>query len=134
MQTKGIHHLGVAVVDLDEAIATYERTLGAEFQHRETMASQGAEAAAMLVGGSRVELLAPLEEDTPIGRFLARRGPGMHHVAYEVDDLSDSLAELTGNGVALVDEQPRPGLYGMQVAFLHPDAIHGVLSELVACG
>lgn len=134
MLTRGIHHLGVAVADLDEAISTYERTFGAEFQHREEMASQGAEAAALLVGGSRVELLAPLEEDTPIGRFLARRGPGMHHVAYEVDDLPGSLAELSAKGVELVDANPRPGLYGMQVAFLNPGAVHGVLSELVSRG
>jgi len=134
MLTKGVHHLGVAVTDLDEAITTYERTFGASLEHRETMASQGAEAASVLVGGSRVELLAPLAEDTPVGRFLARRGPGMHHVAYEVDDLSGSLTELAARGVELVDPEPRPGLFGLQVAFLHPSAVHGVLSELVSRG
>jgi methylmalonyl-CoA/ethylmalonyl-CoA epimerase len=126
-----IHHIGVAVADLDEAVATYERLLGAVVEARETIASQGAEALALHVGGGRVELLAPLHADTPIGRFLARRGPGMHHVAYEVDDLRAELARLDGEGVQLVDREPRPGLYGLQVAFIHPDAVHGVLTELV---
>jgi methylmalonyl-CoA/ethylmalonyl-CoA epimerase len=101
---------------------------------RETIASQGAEAVALHVGDGRVELLAPLDDDTPVGRFLARRGPGMHHVAYEVDDLHAELARLDGQGVQLVDREPRPGLYGLQVAFLHPDAVHGVLTELVTHG
>ena len=81
-----------------------------------------------------MELLAPLDDDTPVGRFLARRGPGMHHVAYEVDDLRAELARLDGEGVQLVDREPRPGLYGLQVAFIHPDAVHGVLTELVTSG
>ena len=98
------------------------------------MPSQGAEAAAMLVGSSRVELLAPTGDDTPIGRFLARRGPGMHHVAYEVDDIAFELERLAAAGVELVDRKPRPGLYGLEVAFLHPSAAHGVLNELVSHG
>jgi methylmalonyl-CoA/ethylmalonyl-CoA epimerase len=130
----GIHHIGVAVLDLDEAISTYERLLGASVEARETIESQGAEAAAMHVGAGRVELLAALGDDTPVGRFLARRGPGMHHVAYEVDDLRTELARLDGEGVELVDREPRPGLYGLQVAFIHPDAVHGVLTELVTHG
>jgi methylmalonyl-CoA/ethylmalonyl-CoA epimerase len=134
VRTKGIHHLGVAVADLDEAIVTYERTLGGELQHRETLESQGVEAGAMLVGGSRVELLAPLGGETPVGKFLAKRGPGMHHVAYEVDDIRGSLAELASSGIELIDFEPRAGLYGMQVAFIHPSAVHGVLSELVSNG
>ena len=88
----------------------------------------------MHVGDGRVELLAPLEEDTPVGRFLASRGPGMHHVAYEVDDIRAELARLDGAGVQLVDREPRLGLYGLQVAFIHPDAVHGVLTELVTHG
>jgi methylmalonyl-CoA epimerase len=126
-----IHHIGVAVADLDEAVSTYERLLGATVEARETIESQGAEAVALHVGGGRVELLAPLGADTPVGRFLARRGPGMHHVAYAVDDLRAELSRLDGQGVQLVDREPRPGLYGLQVAFIHPDAVHGVLTELV---
>jgi methylmalonyl-CoA/ethylmalonyl-CoA epimerase len=128
---RGIHHIGVAVADLDEAVATYERLLGAAVEARETIASQGAEAVALNIGGGRVELLAPLYDDTPVGRFLARRGPGMHHVAYEVADLRAELERLLGEGAELVDREPRPGLYGLQVAFIHPDAVHGVLTELV---
>ena len=134
MALGGIHHIGVAVHDLDDAVATYQRLFGASVEARETITSQGAEAAAMHVGDGRVELLAPLEEDTPVGRFLARRGPGMHHVAYEVEDLRAELARLDGEGVQLVDHEPRLGLYGLQVAFIHPDAVHGVLTELVTHG
>jgi methylmalonyl-CoA/ethylmalonyl-CoA epimerase len=131
---KGIHHLGIAVADLDEAVSTYERLFGAEVEHRATVDEQGVEAAALRVGTGRVELLASLGEDTPVGRFLAKRGPGMHHVAYEVDDVRAELAELAGRGADLVDVEPRQGLFGLEVAFLHPDAVHGVLSELVARG
>ena len=134
MAARAIHHIGVAVADLDEAISTYESLLGASVEAREVIESQGAEAVALHVGASRVELLAPLGDDTPVGRFLARRGPGMHHVAYEVDDLRAELARLDGEGVQLVDREPRPGLYGLQVAFIHPDAAHGVLTELVTQG
>jgi methylmalonyl-CoA/ethylmalonyl-CoA epimerase len=130
----GIHHIGVAVADLDEAVATYESVLGAQVEARETIASQGAEAISVTVGDSRIELLAATGEDTPVGRFLARRGPGMHHVAYEVDDIRAELSRLTDAGVELVDTEPRAGLYGLQVAFLHPHAVHGVLSELVCRG
>jgi methylmalonyl-CoA/ethylmalonyl-CoA epimerase len=132
MAPKGIHHLGIAVEDLDEAVSTYERLFGAEVEHRATVAEQGVEAAALRVGAGRVELLASLGDDTPVGRFLAKRGPGMHHVAYEVDDVRAELEQLAGLGAALVDDAPRQGLFGLEVAFLHPDAAHGVLSELVA--
>ena len=134
MAALAIHHIGVAVADLEEAVTTYARLLGAEVEARETIESQGAEAVALHIGDSRVELLAPLGEDTPVGRFLGRRGPGMHHVAYEVDDLRAELARLDGQGVELVDREPRRGLYGLQVAFIHPDAVHGVLTELVTNG
>jgi methylmalonyl-CoA/ethylmalonyl-CoA epimerase len=127
-----IHHLGVAVEDLDNALETYERLFGAELEHRETVPDQGIEAAGVLVGDSRVELLASLGEETPVGKFLSNRGPGMHHVAYEVVDLPEELARLKSEGAELIDDQPRPGLYGLEVAFVHPDAVHGVLSELVA--
>jgi methylmalonyl-CoA/ethylmalonyl-CoA epimerase len=132
MAAKGIHHLGVAVADLDEAISSYERLFDAELEGRETQGEQGVEAASMRVGSGRLELLAALGPDTPVGKFVATRGPGMHHVAYEVDDLSGELSRLEGEGVQLIDSAPRPGLFGMQVAFVHPDAVHGVLSELVA--
>jgi methylmalonyl-CoA/ethylmalonyl-CoA epimerase len=131
---RGIHHVAVAVRDLDEAIETYGRLFGAELEHRDTVSEQGVEAAALRVGAGRIELLAATEEDTPVGRFLARRGPGMHHVAYEVDDLEAELAGLDERGVELIDHEPRRGLYGLQVAFVHPDAADGVLAELVSDG
>ena len=131
MQARGIHHLGVAVDDLDEAVTTYERIFGARLEHRETVPDQGVEAAFLKVGDGRVELLASLGEETPVGKFLTKRGPGVHHVAYEVADVQAAIGELAEQGVELVDEQPRQGLFGLEVAFLHPDAVGGVLSELV---
>ena len=132
MQPRGIHHLGVAVDDLDEAVETYSRLFGALLEHRETVPDQGVEAAAMRVGESRVELLASLGEDTAVGKFLANRGPGMHHVAYEVDDVRTTLAHLSANGAELVDPEPRRGVYGLEVAFVHPSSLHGVLAEVVS--
>jgi len=132
VQARGIHHLGVAVHDLEEALATYERLFGAELEHRARVADQGVEAAAVLVGTGRVELLAPLGDETPVGRFLASRGPGMHHVAYEVADVQAELDRLSEAGAELIDAEPRPGLFGLQVAFVHPDAVHGVLTEVVS--
>lgn len=132
MAARSIHHLGVAVADLDEALSTYERLFGAELEHRSTVPDQGVEAASLRVGSGRVELLSALGDETPVGRFLASRGPGMHHVAYEVDDVASELAALQSAGAELIDTEPRPGLFGLQVAFVHPDAVHGVLSELVA--
>jgi len=131
---RGIHHLGVAVENLDEALDTYERLFGAELEHREVVPEQGVEAAAVRVGESRVELLASLGAETPVGKFLANRGPGMHHVAYEVEDLPAMLAHLARSGAELIDDEPRQGLFGLEVAFVHPHAIHGVLSEVVANG
>jgi len=134
MAVRAIHHLGVAVADLDEALVTYSRLFGAELEHRETVLDQGVEAASVRVGESRLELLAATGADTPVGRFLAKRGPGMHHVAYEVDDLRGTLARLAEQGAELIDAEPRLGLFGLEVAFVHPDAVHGVLSELVSHG
>jgi methylmalonyl-CoA/ethylmalonyl-CoA epimerase len=134
MEARGIHHLGVAVEDLDEALSTYERLFGAELEHRATVPEQGVEAAAVRVGDGRVELLEPLEQDTPVGRFLAKRGPGMHHVAYEVEDVHAAVTRLVEAGAELIDESPREGLFGLQVAFVHPDSVHGVLAEVVARG
>ena len=130
----GVHHVGVAVEDLDEAISSYERLFGAELAGRQTQEQQGVEAASLVVGDGHVELLAALAPDTAVGRFLARRGPGMHHVAYEVDDISAELARLEGEGARLIDATPRRGLFGTEVAFVHPESVHGVLSELVARG
>lgn len=132
MRLLGIHHLGVAVHDLDEAVDTYERLFGAEVEHRAQVDDQGVEAAAVLVGAGRVELLAPLGAETPVGRFLANRGPGMHHVAYEVEDVRTELDRLAAAGAELIDAEPRRGLFGLQVAFVHPDALHGVLTEVVS--
>jgi methylmalonyl-CoA/ethylmalonyl-CoA epimerase len=134
VEPRGIHHLGVAVENLDEAVATYERLFGAELEHRETVQEQGVEAASLRVGSDRVELLASLGEDTPVGKFLAKRGPGMHHVAYEVDDVGRALDELAAEGAELIDERPRRGLFGLEVAFVHPDSAHGVLAEVVSGG
>lgn len=131
MTPRRIHHLGLAVADLDQAIATYHDLLGATLEHREVLDSQGVDAAALQLGSSRVELLAPTGDDTPVGRFLARRGPGMHHVAYEVDDVAAAIAHLAAQGVELIDAAPRPGLFGLQVAFVHPRSVHGVLTEIV---
>ena len=134
MRARRIHHLGVAVRDPEEAFDSYTRLLGAELEHRETFAEQGVEAIAIKVGDSRVELLGPLGEDTPVGRFLVKRGPGMHHVAYWVDDVGAALAHLEREGAQLIDERPRRGLYGLEVAFVHPDSLHGVLAEVVSDG
>jgi methylmalonyl-CoA epimerase len=134
VEPRGIHHLGVAVADLDEAVATYERLLGAHLEHRELVPDQGVEAASLRVGQGRVELLASLGEETPVGKFLAKRGPGMHHVAYEVEDVGEALGELAEQGAELIDERPRRGMFGLEVAFVHPDSMHGVLAELVSGG
>jgi methylmalonyl-CoA/ethylmalonyl-CoA epimerase len=131
---RGIHHLGVAVDDLDSALETYERLFGAEVEHQATIDEQGVRAASLRIGEGRVELLEALGQDTPVGRFLAKRGPGMHHVAYEVNDLRETLAELTREGAELIDREPRAGLFGLEVAFVHPDSVHGVLSEVVSVG
>ena len=134
MEPRGIHHLGVAVEDLDSALSTYERFFGARLEHRETVDDQGVEAASVRIGSDRVELLAALGDDTPVGRFLAKRGPGMHPVAYEVDDVDAALEELNAEGAELIDASPRRGLFGLEVAFVHPDAVHGVLTEVVSGG
>ena len=134
MRVRGIHHLGIAVADLDEAIATYETLFEARLEGRDSLGEQGVDAASLMVGESRVELLAPTGEDTHVGRFLARRGPGMHHVALATDDVHGALRELAAAGVQLVDEVPRRGLFGLEVAFVHPSSVHGVLTEVVSGG
>jgi methylmalonyl-CoA/ethylmalonyl-CoA epimerase len=134
VRARRIHHLGVAVRDLEEAFDTYTRLFGAELEHRETLEEQGVEAIALMLGESRLELLGALADDTPVGRFLAKRGPGMHHIGFWVDDVTAALADLAREGAQLIDEQPRLGLYGLQVAFVHPDSVHGVLAEVVSDG
>jgi methylmalonyl-CoA/ethylmalonyl-CoA epimerase len=133
MPVRALHHVGVAVADLDEAVERYARLLGARVEATERVEEQGVQAAGLLVGEGRVELLAPLEPDTPVGRFLERRGPGMHHLAYAVDDVVAELARLREDGAQLIDETPRTGLYG-RVAFIHHEALFGVLTELVEIG
>jgi methylmalonyl-CoA/ethylmalonyl-CoA epimerase len=132
MAALNLHHVGIAVADLDAAILVYSDLFGATLEHRETVEDQGVEAASLLVGASRIELLQPLGPDTPVGRFLAKRGPGMHHVAFQVEDLAAELARLKAHDVLLIDEEPRLGLFGHQVAFVHPEATGGVLAEFVS--
>ena len=126
-----IDHIGVAVEDLDGAIALYEELLGMPVQHRETVDDQGVEAVLLGVGEGHVELLRPLAPDTEVGRFLARSGPGLHHVAYRTDDIDSALDAVRGAGLQLIDERPRTGVRGSRVAFLHPKSTGGVLTELV---
>jgi methylmalonyl-CoA/ethylmalonyl-CoA epimerase len=129
--TGGIHHVGIAVDDLDAAIVRWTALLGATLEHRERVADQGVEAASLRVGDSRIELLAALGADTPVGKFLLKRGPGVHHVAFETADVEADLARLKADGVELIDETPRRGMFGLQVAFVHPEATGGVLAEFV---
>ena len=126
-----IDHVGIAVADLEAAIALHESTYGMPLVHRETVESQGVEAVLLDVGESHVELLAPLGDDTPVGRFLAKRGPGLNHVAYGVEDIEAALAALKAQGMRLIDEAPRTGIRTSRVAFLHPSSSASVLTELV---
>jgi methylmalonyl-CoA/ethylmalonyl-CoA epimerase len=126
-----IDHIGVAVDDLDAAIALHETTYGMALVHREVVEEQGVEAVLLDVGENHVELLRPLSGDTPVGRFLAARGPGLHHVAYQVSDIEAVLAALRGQGARLIDETPRTGIRNSRVAFVHPKSSGGVLTEIV---
>ena len=126
-----IDHVGVAVQDLDAGIALYDQTYDMTLVHRETVEEQGVEAVLLDVGENHVELLRPLSEDTPVGKFLAKRGPGLHHVAYQVTDIEAVLGSLKDAGVRLIDETPRTGICNSRVAFLHPASSGGVLTEIV---
>jgi methylmalonyl-CoA/ethylmalonyl-CoA epimerase len=126
-----IDHVGVAVSDLDRAIALYEGTFGMPLVHRETVPEQGVEAVLLDVGDGHVELLSPLGPETTVGKFVAKRGEGLHHVAYRVDDIDATLAALKDAGVELIDAQARIGIRQSRVAFLHPTSTGGVLTELV---
>src|SRR3954470_53638 len=126
-----VDHIGVAVEDLDAAIALHEKTYDMTLVHREVVEEQGVEAVLLDVGESHVELLRPLSGETPVGRFLAARGPGLYHVAYQVDDVEAALGAAREAGLRLIDETPRTGIRGTRVAFLHPKTAGGVLTELV---
>jgi methylmalonyl-CoA epimerase len=126
-----VDHIGVAVEDLDAALVLYERDYEMKLVHREVVEEQGVEAVLLDVGENHVELLRPLAEDTPVGRFLAARGPGLHHVAYQTADIEAELARLKAAGLRLIDETPRTGIRSSRVAFLHPKSSGGVLTEIV---
>ena len=126
-----LDHIGVAVEDLDASLALYERDYGMTLVHRETIAEQGVEAALLDVGENHIELLAATGPDTPVGKFIAKKGPGMHHVAYQVDDIESTLAALKQSGLRLIDETPRIGIRNSRVAFLHPKTAGGLLTEIV---
>ena len=131
MDERTLDHVGIAVASLDEAIPTWERLLGATASAREVVANQKVEVVFIGSGSSRVELLAPLRPNSPVAQFLEKRGPGMHHVAFQVPDLAGALDELRSEGYLLIDELPREGAHGRNIAFLHPRAVGGVLVELV---
>jgi len=126
-----IDHIGVAVEDLDAAIKLYERSFEMELVHRETVESQGVEAVLLDVGDGHVELLAPLGPDTPVGKFIAKKGPGIHHVAYAVEDIDATIAQAEENGIRMIDKKARTGIRGSRVAFAHPAATGSVLTEIV---
>jgi methylmalonyl-CoA/ethylmalonyl-CoA epimerase len=126
-----IDHVAMAVEDLDEAIALYQGRLGMRVQHRETVPQWGVEAVLLGIGDGHVELLRPFEADSGVGRFLERRGPGMHHVAYRTDDIDSALESVRAAGVDLIDERPRTGIRRSRVAFMDPKSTGGVLMELV---
>jgi methylmalonyl-CoA epimerase len=126
-----IDHVGVAVEDIDSALALYRDALGMPVVHRETVADQGVDAALLDVGEAHIELLQPLGPETAVGKFLARRGPGLHHVAYRVADVEETLNALAAAGLRLIDERPRTGIRGSRVAFVHPASTGGVLTEIV---
>ncbi len=126
-----IDHIGVAVEDLEAGIELYEKSFEMELAHRETVEEQGVEAVLLDVGDGHVELLAPLGPDTPVGKYLERKGPGLHHVAYAVDDIDSTLERLAANGIELIDSEARTGIRGSRVAFLHPRSTGSVLTEIV---
>jgi methylmalonyl-CoA epimerase len=126
-----LHHVGIAVADLNASIDLYRSTFGAELVHRAKNEKDGLEAAFLKVGDAELELLTPLHEDTPVGRFIAKRGPGMHHVAFGVADIDQALADARAAGLELIDAEPRMGMHGSRIAFVHPKSMGGVLTEFV---
>jgi methylmalonyl-CoA/ethylmalonyl-CoA epimerase len=131
MEVRGVHHVCMAVDDLEGAVETYTRLFGAELELRGRVDEQGVDAVYLRIGDGRVELVSPLAADTPVGRFLERRGPGVHHVAFEVDDVHAAANELVASGANVINEEPRPGLGGKEVVFVHPETLGGVLAEVV---
>jgi methylmalonyl-CoA/ethylmalonyl-CoA epimerase len=129
-----IHHVGYAVDDLDAALPVFTERFGMPVEVREVMDDQGVEAVSLGVGPGHVELIQPLDPDGALARFIARRGPGLHHVAFAVGDLPAALDELRRGGAELIDEEPRRGLGGHRIAFVHPRSCGGVLTELVQAG
>jgi methylmalonyl-CoA/ethylmalonyl-CoA epimerase len=127
---KRISHIGVAVTDLDKAEALFRKLLGEENVHHETVEDQGVRIASFAVGESRIELTAPLNDESPIAKFIAKRGEGIHHVAIETDDLESELQRIESDGFQLIDKTPRPGAHNMNIAFLHPKSTGGVLIEI----
>ncbi|MDP8966968.1 MAG: methylmalonyl-CoA epimerase [Actinomycetota bacterium] len=128
---KRLDHIGVAVEDIDASLELYEHAYGMTLVHRETVSEQGVEAVLLDVGENHVELLAATGPETPVGKFIAKKGPGMHHVAYQVDDIEATLAALKEAGMKLIDETPRIGIRNSRVAFLHPKTAGGLLTEIV---
>lgn len=126
-----IEHIALAVSDLEAAIAHYTQIWGLSLEHRETVEDQGVEEAMFRLGDSYLQLLAPLSPESPVGRFIRRSGEGLHHIAYEVDDIEQALRDLKQSGVTLIDEQPRTGSRGTKIAFVHPKGNLGLLVELV---
>jgi methylmalonyl-CoA/ethylmalonyl-CoA epimerase len=126
-----IDHIGVVVEDLDATIELYSKSFAMELAHRETVEEQGVEAVLLDVGDGHVELLAPLGPETPVGKYLARKGPGLHHVAYAVDDIDSTLERLAASGIELIDQEARVGIRNSRIAFLHPRSTGGVLTEIV---
>ncbi len=126
-----IDHIGVAVEEIEPALELYRDSFELTLAHREVVEEQGVEAVLLDVGENHVELLAPLSADTPVGRFLAKQGPGLHHVAYQVQDIEATLEKLRKAGLQLIDQEPRTGIRGSRVAFMHPRATAGVLTEIV---
>jgi methylmalonyl-CoA epimerase len=131
VDVRSVHHVAFAVEDLDAAVETYRSLFGAEVELRGRLEAQGVEAVYLRLGTGRVELVAPLAEDTHVGRFLAARGPGMHHVGIAVDDVAAAVGELVSKGAEVLGGEPRPGLGGHLVSFVHPHSLHGVLAEVV---
>jgi methylmalonyl-CoA epimerase len=126
-----LHHVGIAVADLDQSIDLYRSMFGAELVHRATNEKDGIEAAFLKVGDAELELMAPLSEDSPVGKFVAKRGPGMHHVAFGVADIEKAIANARAAGMELIDAEPRMGMHGARIAFVHPKSVGGVLTEFV---
>jgi methylmalonyl-CoA/ethylmalonyl-CoA epimerase len=126
-----IHHVGIAVTDLEASIRLYQVAFGAELVHRARNEREGLEAAFLRMGDGELELMAPLREDSPVGKFVAKRGPGLHHVAYAVPDIKKALADARSEGLELIDAEPRVGMHGSRIAFVHPKSMNGVLTEFV---